>query len=168
MSLYNLSFYFFEIAAALSALLLIFTRNVFYGALLLITCLLSVAGLFVLGFAEFLAVTQIMVYAGGVLVLIIFGIMLTARLGEKPLQVEHANVFSGVLVAGGFFGTTCLFVNDVFPPPPNASTSVSSLEGIGISLMTNYLIPFEVAGLLLLAALIGAAVIASNKKGEIP
>ena len=65
--------YFFEIAAALSAVSLIFIRHVFYGALLMVICLLSVAGLYVLMFAEFVAVTQVLVYAGGVLVIIIFG-----------------------------------------------------------------------------------------------
>ena len=64
-------FYFFETVAALSAISLIFIRSVFYGALLVIVCLLAVAGIFVLAFAEFLAVTQILVYAGGILVVIL-------------------------------------------------------------------------------------------------
>jgi NADH:ubiquinone oxidoreductase subunit 6 (subunit J) len=165
MSLFNIIFYFFAAAAALSALSLVLVKNVFYGALLLITCLLSVAGLYVLSFAEFVAVTQIMVYAGGVLVLIIFGIMLTTRLGEKPLLVEHANVFSGALVGLSLFVILVIVVKIPLSLATKPMGS-GSIEKIGVSLMTDHLIAFEVAGLLLLAALIGAAVIASNKSKQ--
>lgn len=167
MTLFKIILYFFEAVAAISAVGLIFTRNVFYGALLLITCLLSVAGLYVLSFAEFVAVTQIMVYAGGVLVLIIFGIMLTARLGEKPLVIEHNHVFSAAIVAISLMTILCLFLK--FPENKVAGRpgEDNAIEQIGINLLTRYLVPFEVAGVLLLVALIGAAVIASTKSKEV-
>jgi NADH:ubiquinone oxidoreductase subunit 6 (subunit J) len=167
MSILTVIFYFFEAMAALSAIALIFTRNVFYGALLLITCLLSVAGLYVLSFAEFVAVTQIMIYAGGVLVLIIFGIMLTARLGEKPLVVEHANVFSGAVICTALMVMLCVFLRSPRMVQDGEQISKNAIERIGVNLLTEYVIPFEVAGVLLLAALIGAAVIASHKSGEV-
>ncbi|HPH47169.1 MAG TPA: NADH-quinone oxidoreductase subunit J, partial [Chryseolinea sp.] len=69
MTVLNFIFYFLEAVAALSAISIIFIRNVFYGALLLITCLLALAGIYVLAFAEFIAVTQILIYAGGILVI---------------------------------------------------------------------------------------------------
>jgi NADH:ubiquinone oxidoreductase subunit 6 (subunit J) len=166
MNLYNFVFYFFEFAAAVSALSLMFTRSVFYGALLLITALLSVAGLYVLSFAEFVAVTQIMVYAGGVLVLIIFGIMLTVRLGEKPLTVGHGNLFSAVLICAALFVILVIFLK--FPEAAFSKEHADEnvIERIGINLMTEYLVPFEIAAMLLLASLIGAAVIASNKSHQ--
>lgn len=167
MTLFKIIFYFFEAVAAVSALALIFARNVFYGALFLITCLLSVAGLYVLSFAEFVAVTQIMVYAGGVLVLIIFGIMLTARLGEKPLAIEHNHVFSGAIVAIALMTILCFYLR--FPESDSAGRpgNDNAIELIGINLVTEYLIPFEIAGVLLLIALIGAAVIASTKTRDV-
>jgi NADH:ubiquinone oxidoreductase subunit 6 (subunit J) len=166
MSLYTVIFYFFEAMAAVSALLLIFTRNVFYGALLLITCLLAIAGIYVLSFAEFIAVTQIMVYAGGVLVLIIFGIMLTVRLGEKPLAVEHVNIFSAAIIGVALLTILCAYLKPPRVPTPRPINTENTLETIGSNLLTEYLIPFEIAGILLLAALVGAAVIASPKSKE--
>ena len=160
-------FYFFEAAAALSAVALALVRNVFYGALLLIVCLLAVAGIYVLAFAEFVAVTQILIYAGGILVVIIFGVMLTTRISEKPLVVEHTYVLSGVLAAVGCF---CLLVSVLsresfvsltayLSPPP-----VNGVQEVGVSLFSSYMLPFEIAGLLLLIALIGASVVASTPK----
>jgi NADH-quinone oxidoreductase subunit J len=143
-----------------------FTRNVFYGALLLITTLLSVAGLYVLSFAEFVAVTQIMVYAGGVLVLIIFGIMLTARLGEKPLTVGHGNLFSATLLCAALFVILVAFLKFPEGALSNPHPEEDFIRTIGLNLMTDYLLPFEIAAVLLLASLIGAAVIASNKSRE--
>ena len=163
MTLFKIIFYFFEAIAAISALALVFTRNVFYGALLLITCLLAVAGLYVLSFAEFVAVTQIMVYAGGVLVIIIFGIMLTARLGEKPLVVQHNHLFSACIVAIALLVILCYYLNVPDTEITGRPGNENAIELIGINLLTEYLIPFEVAGVLLLIALIGAAVIASTK-----
>lgn len=157
----SLFFYLFESVAALSAIALMFIRNVFYGALLLILCLLSIAGIYVLAFAEFIAVTQILVYAGGILVVILFGIMLTTKIAGKPLVVEHAHVLSGVFAGLSFFILLCYFLSRTsfsseMRPPPN------SIPEIGVSLMTDFALPFEVAGILLLVALIGAAVIASS------
>jgi NADH:ubiquinone oxidoreductase subunit 6 (chain J) len=79
MSLFNLIFYALILMTAGAALFMIITNNVLHAALGLIVCLLGMAGIFAVMGAEFLAVTQIMVYAGGVIVLIIFGIMLTNR-----------------------------------------------------------------------------------------
>jgi NADH-quinone oxidoreductase subunit J len=160
-------FYFFELVAAVAAIGILFTRNVFYGALLLIACLLSVAGIYILSSAEFIAVTQILVYAGGILVVIIFGIMLTTKLSGKPLIVESRNWFAGIL-AGVFF--LALFINlfsaETFALPGQASSSVNIYQAIGVLLLTDYLLPFEVAGILLLITLIGAAVTAASNPKE--
>ena len=166
MNFANFMFYFFTAIAAVSALLLALVRHVFYGALLLIVCLLAIAGIYVLAFAEFVAITQILIYAGGILVVIIFGIMLTAR-NEKPLVVEHTNVFGGILISVAFFGAMIfLLTNETLPvaTPVTSSSSLSHVNIIGASLMTTYMLPFEASGILLLMALIGAAVIASTIK----
>ena len=166
MTWYNIIFFVFEALVIISALGLLFCRNVFYAALWIIVCLLAIAGLYVLAFAEFVAVTQIMIYAGGILVVIIFGIMLTNRIGSARLKVEHNHIFSGILVTVPllaliiFFLSRKSFTNELSPP---SMRGASQLEEIGTNLMTEYMLPFEVSGILLLAALIGAAVIASQK-----
>lgn len=170
MSLVSFMFYFFEAIAALSAIVLVLVRNVFYGALLLIVCLLALAGIYVIAFAEFVAVTQILIYAGGILVVIIFGIMLTTRISEKPLTVEHTNVFSGIMVAIGFFSLLVYVLSNESFPQHLASAPTnhfSHANTIGISLMTTYMLPFEIAGLLLLIALVAASVIASTIKSKV-
>jgi NADH-quinone oxidoreductase subunit J len=162
-------FYFFEAVVALSAISLIFIRNVFYGALLLIICLLGVAGIFVLAFAEFIAVTQILVYAGGILVVILFGIMLTTKISGKPLMVEHDNKFSGALAGFSFFALLIYSLSKesfVVEPSQMNQENFSNLQVMGIGLMSDFVLPFEIAGVLLLIALIGASVVASSVKSK--
>jgi NADH:ubiquinone oxidoreductase subunit 6 (subunit J) len=167
MTLATFMLYFFEAIAAAAAIAIVLVRNVFYGALLLIVCLLALAGIYVLAFAEFVAVTQILIYAGGILVIIIFGIMLTTRIADKPLKVEHANIFSGLLLAGGCFSLLASVLTNESFLQTTVSTQIdrfSHVNTIGISLLTTYMLPFENAGLLLLIALVAASVIASSSK----
>lgn len=150
-------------AAAVGVLL---SRNLLRATLWLVVCLLSVAALYVLAFAEFVAVTQILVYAGGILVVIIFGIMLTARLGQVPLRVQHKNIFSGFLLASLMLGALATVIREFPEELPNATpidTHADTISAIGMDILTDYVLVFEVAGILLLMALIGAAVIASHK-----
>ena len=166
MSISALVFYFFEFIAAGSAVALIFVRNVFYGALLLIACLLALATIYVLAFAEFIAVTQILVYAGGILVLILFGIMLTTKISGKPLIVEHQYIFSGVTIGIAFLSLLIYFFSQELSFVTHASQQrvVANVNSIGLAIMTDFVLPFEIAGILLLIALIGAAVTASTAK----
>jgi len=166
MSVAAFMLYFFGAVAAMSAIALVWIRQVFYGAILVIICLLSLAGIFALAFAEFLAVTQIMVYAGGILVVIIFGIMLTSKISGKPLVVDHTYRWSGMLAGSAFFAVLVFLINNhAFVPADHADKLLDqSVQRIGTGIMTEYLLPFEIAGLLLLIALIGAAVIAATLK----
>ncbi len=168
MNITSFIFYFFEISAALSAVALIFIRNVFYGALLLIICLLALAGIYVLAFAEFIAVTQILVYAGGILVVIIFGIMLTTKISGKPLVVEHMYQFSGALVGLSFFALLIYSISSEasFTASEVLQRQYNSVSRIGIDLMSEFVLPFEIAGLLLLVALVGASVTAATIKSK--
>jgi NADH-quinone oxidoreductase subunit J len=165
MSILSFTFYAFEFLAAISAASILFVRNVFYGALLLIVCLLSIAGIYVISNAEFIAVTQILIYAGGVLVLIIFGIMLTTRISGKPLLVKNHNWFAGALVGLPILILLLTLFSETSFYTSNQSAieqRYTSINQIGILLMTDYMFPFEIAGVLLLIALIGAAVTASS------
>lgn len=162
MSLTEVALYAFEILAGAAALGILFVRNVFHAALLLIVCLISLAGVFVIHNAEFIAVTQILVYAGGVLVLIIFGVMLSARITGKPLLVNNQYLLPaslvGVLSAAVFIR---LFSQQQFHQHAGAVPG-NRISQTGIALMSEYVLPFEIAGILLLIALLGAAVVASS------
>lgn len=163
MSMASLIFYFFEVVAAGCAIALIFTRQVFYAALLVITILIAIAGIYVFAFAEFVAVTQLLVYAAGILVVIIIGIMLTSKLSGKPLVVENSNVLAGSVLGIVLFALLVyLFSTELNNTDVGVMTPVA-ISKIGIELMTAYALPFEIAGLVLLISLIGAAVIASSE-----
>lgn len=157
--------YFFLVGAAVSAIAIVFSANVFKAALFFLVCLLNVAAVFVFLFADFVAVTQILIYAGGVLMVLLFGIMFTSRLQGKPLVVKNTNLFSGIIAGGAIFGLIANMLFKFAPPangePPVMANNVSS---IGSALITDYSIIFEVIGILLLITLVGASVIASFMK----
>ncbi|HET9053223.1 MAG TPA: NADH-quinone oxidoreductase subunit J, partial [Cyclobacteriaceae bacterium] len=139
MSVLTITLYGFEVLAALSALGIVFTKNVFHAALLLIVCLLALAGIFVLYHAEFIAVTQILIYAGGVLVLIIFGVMLTARLTGKPLVVKNQYVFGASFITLMLAGLLLfLFSEQHFYSGTTEVSEQNAIRKIGIALMSDY------------------------------
>jgi NADH:ubiquinone oxidoreductase subunit 6 (subunit J) len=161
MSTYSFMFFFFLTTAGLSALAILLVKNVFKAVLLLLTCLLSVAALYVLSFAEYLAVVQILIYSGGIMVVVIFGVMLTSKISGKPLVVNNANIFSGIVTAIVIcVMMIMLFKNDLIINE-NISNPQFSISEIGIQFMTDYTLPFEIAGVILLMSLIGAAVTTS-------
>lgn len=165
MSSVTIILYAFEILAGVSALCILLVKNVFHAALLLIVCLLSLAGVYVLYNAEFIAVTQILIYAGGVLVLMLFAVMLTARTTGKSLAVKNRYIFpASVLCAGIAAGLPLLFYQQSFYQAQQTlqASRHNPINKIGVELMSDFVLPFEVAGVLLLIVLIGAAVTASS------
>jgi NADH:ubiquinone oxidoreductase subunit 6 (subunit J) len=166
MNMVKILFYVFIFIAGSSAVAIVFSRNVFNSALYLLVTLLAVAALYVLSFAEFLAVTQILIYAGGILVIIIFGIMLTTRISGRPLVVEHAHIFGGGLAAISLLAILFLYLPSITTSNQEAM-SPESIRSTGLLLFSVYTLPFEIAGILLLVALIGASVISSNLKPKV-
>ncbi len=165
MSYGNLFLYLFMLSAFVSVAAMLFTRTIFFAALSLIVCLLSISGIFALLNAEFLAITQIVIYAGGVLVLILFGIMLTNKISGKPLLMEAHHSIPGMIISIVLF----LLLVDAYQKTSFTATESIQLQSnhinhIGTNLMSTYVAPFEVAGLLLLVSLIGAALMASLTK----
>ena len=154
------------------ALYLLFTKNVLYAAYSLLLTLLGVSGLYVFAGADFLAVSQIMIYVGGILVLMVFGIMLTNNKNTQrqtnqanKISVSHHNVFWAVLVATLLFlGYLKVILEANFNIIGKQTIAGSSVQKIGINLMTDYVFAFEVIGILLLAALVGAVFIAKKEK----
>jgi NADH-quinone oxidoreductase subunit J len=161
-------FYIFYSLCAISAAGLLFVKNLFKAALLLLVCLLSIAAIYVLMFAEFVAVSQILIYAGGLVVVIIFGIMLTTRMAGVPLKIETSNIFPGVLVAFLMLGILGVSFQTNFQGVVPRPIADDTIRETGMLLMTSYLLPFEVAGILLLTALIGAAIVATSKPAKAP
>ncbi|MCU0324554.1 MAG: NADH-quinone oxidoreductase subunit J [Spirosomaceae bacterium] len=164
----QISFYVFAAITILGAAILLFTKNVLYGAYSLLVAFLGVAGIYVFAGADFIAVTQIMVYVGGILVLLIFGIMLTRKQKtstDNRILVGHKNRFGAFIVAIPVL-TAYLWVifNANFNILSKNTSGGASVKKIGISLMTNYVFAFEVIGILLLVALVGASYIALKEK----
>jgi NADH-quinone oxidoreductase subunit J len=121
------------------------------------------AALFVFAGAEFLAVTQIIVYVGGILILVLFGVMLTQKLRDESPKTQILHVIPGLLASIGLF-IAILFLIQSFPQgEPQWANSVKmqsaepNLATIGKGTVTLFLLPFEAISILLLAALIGAA-----------
>jgi NADH:ubiquinone oxidoreductase subunit 6 (subunit J) len=155
------------------ALAVLLTRNVLYSAFFLLLTLLGVAALFVLAGADFLAVAQIMIYVGGVLVLIVFGVMLTHNSDQanrdsqrtNAVLTNHRSWLWPVLIAGGTFAVLFEVLSQGgFVLLNREPTYQTTVDIIGRQLMTEYLVPFEIAGILLLVALVGAAYLAMPKE----
>jgi NADH-quinone oxidoreductase subunit J len=156
-------FYIFMATAAGSALAILFSKSVFKSALSLLVTLLSIAGLFVLSYAEFVAVAQILVYAGGVLVIILFGVMLTSKISGRALLVEHKHVASGAIVGAGLF----VLLSSYLTAPANGNNILpQGVSDIGVAIFGEYAFAFEIAGILLLVALVGAAVVTAQLKSK--
>lgn len=164
MTVVEMLFYFFILLSGVSALAILLSKNVFKSAIFLLVSLLSVAALYALSFAEFLAVAQILIYAGGITVLIIFGIMLTTRISGKPLVVRNAHMLSGGVTAVALLVLMILYLSEY--AHRGAALQPQDISATGLTLFAHYSLPFEIAGLLLLMALVGAAVITSHLKSK--
>ncbi|MBW7888412.1 MAG: NADH-quinone oxidoreductase subunit J [Bacteroidetes bacterium] len=160
-------FYLFAVITVASAAFVAFTKNVVYAAFALLFTFFGVAGLYVLLNSDFLAVTQILVYVGGILVLILFGVMLTNRSISVDIQSETLKFAPALIVTAALLGTLAGFytVTDWFFGGPGAEiTATSTAPNIGNALVTTHALPFEVASVVLLVALVGAAMIARRDK----
>jgi NADH-quinone oxidoreductase subunit J len=159
-------FYFLSAVAVVSALLVITRRNAVHSALALITTLLALAGLYLMLYAPFVAGVQIVVYAGGIMVLFLFVIMLVNL--ERAIREEQFSKqwLAGILDAlclGGLFGLVYWKGESLFPGSPLALAEGQNTQQIGIGLYQNYVLPFEIASLLLLVAIVGAVVMAKKR-----
>jgi NADH-quinone oxidoreductase subunit J len=159
----QIAFWALAAVIVLAALAVVVLKNVFRAALALIVCFVAVAGIYVTLSADFLAVVQILIYVGGISILILLAIMLTRNLSDgSPANKLHLPAF---LIAAVFLGLLVYaYVNTTFPVsdslPPG--TTVSDL---GHLLLDNngYVLPLEISGVLLLAAILGAVVMAREK-----
>jgi NADH-quinone oxidoreductase subunit J len=159
-------FFYFAGVIALTSVLVVALRNPIYSALALLIMFFHVAGLYVTLHAEFLAAVQVIVYAGAILVLYLFVVML---LNVKREDRYHAQLPVAALLGLTFLTTVLLAaarVRDAGAPAATAAGASGNTETIGQALYSTYLFPFEVASLILLVAMIGAIVLA--KKDVVP
>ncbi len=144
----------------IAAIKVVTTKNVVHAALYLVVVLAGVAAQFILLGAEFVAITQVLVYIGAVVVLFLFGIMLTrAKLGVDD-ELDQDNrvpaLLTGVLLAGVLVVTLLRTFEDIELPAETRSTTAQ----VSDTIFSQYIVPFEAVSVLLLAALIGAIVVA--------
>jgi NADH-quinone oxidoreductase subunit J len=164
MNLFDIIFFVFALMTIASACVVVFSRNILYSAFSLLFTFLGVAGLYVLLNADFIAVAQILVYVGGILVLILFGVMLTNKVVKVDIKTGSMQTIPAAIIAGVLAATLCavLWLSEwrIVPTPDIKSTSAE----IGQAFLTSYLLPFEIASVVLLVALVGAVMIARREK----
>jgi NADH-quinone oxidoreductase subunit J len=159
-------FFLFAMATLACGVLVVanpFSRNPVTSAMFLVLTIISMAGLFVLLRAFFLAAVQVLVYAGAVMVLFLFVIMLLDLKEEERRKVKKLGLLAGLVSIGAIVG---IFVRSLLAANPGkdlpAPTAVGDTATLGKMLFTNYLLPFEIVSLLLLVAMVG--VILLSKK----
>jgi len=163
MNLADFLFYFFAVITVVSAFLVVTFKNIIYSAYSLLLTFLGVAGIYVLLGADFIAIVQVIVYVGGILILILFGVMLTNKIQNVPIKTEASFIIPASITIGAFGGIlVSTFMNTRWKSMP-AELAVSTLGDVGKLLMNEYILIFELLGILLLVALIGAASIARKQ-----
>jgi NADH:ubiquinone oxidoreductase subunit 6 (subunit J) len=180
MTLVQLLFYVMSFIALASALFVAATKNLVRSIFMFFVTLFALAGLYVLALADFVAITQIVIYVGGILVLIVFAFMLSGKetlniIAQQRGKFISINKVAAFLLAGLFL---LVLLNTFFKVDAdhlawitgsvranNVVTPTAAMtENIGVNLMTKYLLPFEAISILLMVALIGAAHL--SRKGE--
>jgi NADH-quinone oxidoreductase subunit J len=160
------AFYYLAAASVASAILAVTRRNPVHSMLWVLALFLHVAGIFVLVGAEFLAAVQVIVYAGAILVFYLFFLMLLDLPAEAAAR--RFGVHWPLCVAAGLAFAALAWYAEIpalVPPPPPVAAGIPSsgnLAAIGTVLFTQYALPFEIASLVLLAAIIGAVVVAKR------
>jgi NADH-quinone oxidoreductase subunit J len=172
-------FYLFAFITLVPAVIVVTTKNIVYAAFALMVTLFGVAGLYIFLSADFLAATQVLIYVGGILVLLLFGVMLTRGTLDVKLQMERGQLISGIIVTLVILvllfiviGKTPWDVKDVQLMAPTTETIGKKLIGRGDITADGkpgdgeFMLPFEIASVLLLAAMIGAAMICRREVKE--
>ncbi|HTK82201.1 MAG TPA: NADH-quinone oxidoreductase subunit J [Bacteroidota bacterium] len=161
MTLYDIVFYFFAVITVISGATVVMSKNIIYSAFSLLFTFFGVAGLYVLLNADFLAVTQLLIYVGGILVLLLFGVMLTNKVINVDMKTGVMQTWPGAIVCGMTTGAlVVIFMATDWNIVREEVTMTSTTHTLGEMFMTSYLLPFEIASVVLLVALVGAAMIA--------
>ncbi|MDI6401969.1 NADH-quinone oxidoreductase subunit J [Balneolaceae bacterium ANBcel3] len=159
-------FYFFALLIIGSAAIMVFSKNIVHSAFALMFTLAGLAAFYALLYAGFVAVTQLLVYVGGILVIVLFGVMLTTRGYFEKIKTRTVHLLPAALFSMAIaiiLITVFLSTEWILAP---LEEEVFTVQGIGELLMTDYMLPFQVVGVLLLLAIIGAVLMATRVAGE--
>jgi len=164
MSIYDLIFYLFAALTIISALMVVSSDNIVRSAFYLLATFFGVSGIYVLLGADFVAVTQIMVYIGGILILLLFGVMLTSNITNVEIKKGTAKILPAVIGIGVLLGAlVSVMTRTKWKLQLTEIPQTTSFE-LGKLLITDYVLIFELLGILLLIALIGAASMARKEQ----
>jgi len=163
LNVYDLIFYLFAAITLVSAFFVVTNRNIVYSAFFLLFTFFGVAGIYVLLGADFVAMVQLIVYVGGILILLLFGVMLTNKITNVEIKTGTINLYPSVIGVGLLTGSllAALITSNwkTFPTEAPLPTTAA----IGKMLLQEYALVFELLGIILLIALIGAASIARRQ-----
>ncbi len=159
MTSFDVMFYVIAAITLLSAATMVFSKNIIYNAMGLLFALFGVAGVYVMLGADFIAAVQLLIYVGGILVLLLFGVMLSQRITGLEMRTGTLQMLPATIVCAGI---AAILLRMIWMTPwqkIEAGEPAPTARAIGNLFMTDYLIPFEIVSVLLLAALVGAAFI---------
>jgi NADH-quinone oxidoreductase subunit J len=156
-------FYFFAAMTVFSAVVVVFSKNLIHCAFALLFTFFGVAALYVFLGADFLAATQMVIYVGGILVLLIFGVMLTHKISDMKLKAETYQFWPGLALVTVVFLSLVYVMMKTTWHSQGAGEMIPTTAGIGELFMKEYILPFELASIFLLIALIGAAMIVRRR-----
>ena len=159
-------FYFLSFVAVFSALLVVFSRNPVYSVLYLIITFFAIAGHYVLLNAQFLAAVHVIVYAGAIMVLFLYVIMLLNLNTETEPHKSNALKFAAAICAGLLMVVLIgsLKGSELLAQRQSPDYSIGLVKNLGKVLFTDFLLPFEIASVLLLAAMVGAVMLGKSEK----
>ncbi len=165
---YAVIWYIFASFSVVTAAYVVLTRNIVRAAFALVFAFLGIAAQYVFLNADFLAASQMLIYAGGITVLMLFGVMLTHRVEGMELNLSAMKALPGVAIAVAFFGVLMSVIRRTNWNTVTPVESTGTTEAIGIHIMTDYLLPFEVVSVLLLVILVGAMYLARRDREQSP
>jgi NADH-quinone oxidoreductase subunit J len=159
-------FYFLSFVAVLSAIMVVFSKNPIYSVLYLIITFFAIAGHYVLLSAQFLAAVHVIVYAGAIMVLFLYVIMLLNLNTESEPQKSNYLKFAAAICAGLLLVVLVgsLKGSELIGQSSTPLTDIGSVKNLGKVLFTDFLLPFEIASVLLLAAMVGAVMLGKSEK----
>lgn len=166
--IYQLAFYLLAFQTVFSAIMVVTLRNLVHNVIFLASTMLSIAGLFIFLNAEFLAMVQVFLYVGGVTVLFLFAVMLTYGIYDKKIVQTNNLKLSALIITVVLFALLFSIVTktNFNITADNFKSAADVTDSIGVALMSQFVLPFEIVSLLLLVALIGAIVLAKEEKSE--
>jgi NADH-quinone oxidoreductase subunit J len=160
----NVAFWILAVTIAVSAIGVVRSQNVVHAALYLVVVLAGVAAIYILVAAEFVAWVQVLIYLGAIVILFLFGIMLTRAPMRASGSLDNSQRLAAAVVSLFLFGVVVALMVDAYGGKQinlnGKLVKLGNAHNVASSIFTDYLVPFEVVSMLLLAALVGAVVIA--------